>query len=245
MYGAKGDASGGLEYSYILTVFSLFLSTPGIVMVAVTRNAVTSYASVAPQPQQPAEESPTATTTITSSQIPQQPHALHGRDGPYPYGGGQHNVNLHPSGDGYGTYGNAPYPYGRGGGDVPFPYGHGGLDVPSHHGGARGGGSEPQPAPPYTSQQPLPYSMHPERPGDLPTLGPVPMPELGPIGGGGGREGAEGAGGGGGYGLSSVQPQSIRRLPPISNVAPSAPPPPADLEQPPSYMEATGHNLSQ
>ena len=241
VYGAKGDNRGSLEYSYILTVFSLFLSTPGVFMVAVARSAVASNASVSPQPQQqqqqPAEVPPTTITTLTSSQTP------YGLNGSYPYGRGQHNVDTPNTGDGYGGGGDVggTYYYG-GGGDASFAYGCvGGSDVSAPYGVARGGGPpeapQPQPGPPHDLQQHLPYAMHPDSPEQLPVLHPVPMPEPGPIGGGGG--------GGGGYGLTAGQSRTPSRLPPISNVAPTAPPPPSEGEQPPSYMEAIGHNFTR
>lgn len=239
VYGTKGDNRGSLEYSYILTVFSLFLSTPGVFMVAVARSAVASNASVSPQPQQqqqqPAEVPPTTITTLTSSQTP------YGRNSSYPYGRGQHNVDTPNTGDGYGGGGDVggTYHYGVGG-DASFAYGcGGGSDVSAPYGVARGGGppEAPQPPPLHDLQQHLPpYAMHPDSSGQVPVLRPVPMPEPGPIGG---------EGGGGGYGLTAGQSRTPSRLPPISNVAPSAPLPPSEEEQPPSYMEAIGHNLTR
>ena len=70
-----GEESGSLEYPYILTVCSLFLSTLGVILVALTRNDVTNSTTVDLQQQRPVEASPTTTTpkTITPKlQLPRK-----------------------------------------------------------------------------------------------------------------------------------------------------------------------------
>ncbi|KAL8592678.1 hypothetical protein ACOMHN_037618 [Nucella lapillus] len=206
-FGGKGKDEGTLGYSYGLSVFSLFLSTTGTVMVAVTRSAVTTSAnSVSPQQQ-------TAVTSPHSHQYPQHSGAAF-----YPYGQGQH-TNLDRPRSGGGVYGQS---------ERPIPYGRNAAASPA----------------------PLPYSMHPEGPGgNTENFGAaMTMPEPGPIAGGGGGFGTMTMpepgpiGGGGGRGMAG-QTRVQGRLPPISEVSPSAPPPPPDIqgEQPPSYLEAIGH----
>ncbi|KAK7111939.1 uncharacterized protein [Littorina saxatilis] len=159
VYGSKGNKEGDLKYSYALSTFSLFLTTPGILMVALTRSKVTSKSTVAPA----------IATTTTSAHFPQpgtqsnsggggggggggyagQHHNGQGQHNPSSYGQGQH-----ASSSGGGATRNASYPYGRG------------------IAGGEGGD--------------LPYPMHPEGPNNpAPAHSSVAMPEPGPIGGGG------------------------------------------------------------
>ncbi|KAK7507225.1 hypothetical protein BaRGS_00001160 [Batillaria attramentaria] len=230
VYGAKADKIGTLDYSYALTVLSLFFSIPGLVMVAVTRNAVqTSMSSVSPLPEGGNSTSGPSVVISAAQQGPQPAGFLVTEggqpttNGRFSYGYGQHHRPAGPDGSGSSA---------NNGNSAPSFVNN---DMGNSRGLPRGNAS---------SNQNLPYPMYPDGPANAGRMSPasdplpMPMPEPGPVGGGGGRNA-----GGTGYGQQAGgEGRAPARLPPLGpGVAPTAPPPPGEEEAPPSYMEAIGY----
>lgn len=226
VYGAKVDDYGTLDYSYGLTVLSLLLTAPGLIMVAVTRSDIRSNKTVGPHPD--GSSNTTSTLVVSSTQ----------RSGLAPSSGG--SAGAQPQGVPRFSYGHGPNWAGTAGDSNTNMDG----GAPDYANGGTRGGRRGELAP-----LPLPYARYPDRPAESGRVGPgfahnnypMPQPDPGPGWAGGDcgpstnhfpmpqPEGGYGQGQGRGQG----------HLPPIP--APFAAPPtapPDEGEAPPSYMEA-------